>query len=455
FRLQNLMLLIFIAFISGLTVYYLTKRSYVSLSASAAILLFPNNINNICWMAARVDLICCFFYVATVLLFLIYSDTKKKLFFVLSILTFLIALFTKELAITLPFVILTIGYFRYGKEGLKRSICLLTVLTVLLIFYFIFRVFILGNNITEIATLYQPNPLANAPGVFARALIALSIPIDFISLNYQLRNDNKLIILYLLILYGAGFYLIWTAVKADIYRIIGQLALLFVILITPYAIVGYLRPQMILLPFTIITIYVLYLYSQQKKLSIRLKKNVLKTCFFAALIFWGFWSQQAVCDWLTSYEKAKTNVENLIKTPHDVSKKMILIGNPGRFKQTLMFDKMTGAFNFWKNNNFVIKDTINDIIQTAALQESSIGAKLECRQISAIEFEIKTNAPKHFFYIEGYDNERIKLGFRNNDISVEFTEFNNVNKAIKLNLKILSPNIECFLAEDLGFRKIY
>ncbi len=455
FRIQNLMLLIFIAFISGLTVYYLTKRSSVSMVASVAILLFPNNINNICWMAARTDLLCCLFYVITILLFFLYSDTNKKMFFILSIFTFIFALFTKELAITLPIVVLLLGYFRYGREGLRKSQFLIITLGVILLSYFVFRILILGNNFTEIATLYQTNPLSNAPGVFARALIALSIPLDFISLNYQLRSGNKIIVLYLFILYGAGFYFIWTSLRSDIYKMIGNLAVLFFILIAPYAIVGYLRPQMILLPFVIITIYVLYLYSQQKKLSVRLKKNVLKICFIAALIFWGYWSGEAVSNWLTSYEKAKVNVDNLIKTPHDTTKLMILIGNPGRFKQTFMFDKMTGAYNFWKTKNFVIKDTINDIIQTAAIQESSIGAKLECKIISENEFEIKAIAPKQFFYIEGYDNEKIKMGFKNSDISVEFTEFNNVSKPIKLKLVVLSQNVECFLAEELGFRKIY
>ncbi|HWA06457.1 MAG TPA: hypothetical protein VG961_07905, partial [Ignavibacteria bacterium] len=237
FRIQNLMLLIFVAFTAGLTVFYLTKRSSVSLVSSAAILLYPNNINNICWMAARVDLICCFFYIVSVLLFLLYSDSGKKLFFYISIFTFLISLFTKELAITFPAVVLLIEYFRKGKPGIRISLPLVITFFTILISYFIFRILVLGNNMTEIATLYQSFPLSNAPGVFARALIALSIPLDFITINFQLRNDNKLILLYLLVLYGSGFYLLWTAVWTDIYRILGQLSAFFFVLITPYAIV--------------------------------------------------------------------------------------------------------------------------------------------------------------------------------------------------------------------------
>lgn len=455
FRIQNLVLFFFIAFSAGLTLFYLTKRASVSLVCSAAILLYPNNINNICWMAARVDLICCFFFIISVLLFFLYSDTGKRSFFILSLLTFTLALLTKELAITFPAVILLAEYFRKGKSGIKKAMPLMIGVASLLVIYFIFRIGILGNNVAEITTLYQSFPLSNAPGVFARALIALSIPMDFITINFQLRNDNKLIILYLFILYGTAFYLIWNSVRADIYKIIGQLTAFFFILITPYAIVGYIRPQMILLPFVVLSIFLLYLYSEQRRLSIKLKKGVLRTSFIAAMVFWGIWSAGTVMDWQTSYDKARINVDKLINTPIEPGKKIVLIGNPGRFKQTFMFDKMTGAYGFWKEKQYSIKDTINDVIQTAAFQESSIGAKLECIVISPNEFEIKATAPKQFFYIEGYSSERIRTGFKNNDISVEFTEFNTVDKPIKLKLTILSDKITCYLAEELGFRKIY
>jgi len=455
FRIQNLLLLIFIAFTAGLTLFYLTKRSSVSLVCSAAILLYPNNINNICWMAARVDLICSFFYVISILLFLLYSDSGKKLFFYISIFTFLMALFTKELAITFPAVIILLEYFRKGKAGIKKTMPLVITFLILLSSYFVFRILVLGNNMTEIATLYQSFPLSNAPGVYARALIALSIPLDFITLNYQLRNDNKLIMLYLFILYGSVFYLLWSAVRTDIYRIIGQLLIFFFVLITPYAIVGYIRPQMILLPFIIINIFVLFIYSQQRRISFKLNKVVLRVSFGTAVLFWSFWSAGTVTDWKNSYDKAIVNVTRLIETPHSQGKRIVLIGNPGRYKQTFMFDKMTGAYNFWKNKQYIINDTINDVIQTAAFQESSVGAKLECTNISDTEFEIKASAPRQFFYIEGYNSERIRTGFKNKDISVEFTEFNNVEKPIKLTLKILSDDIECYLAEELGFRRIY
>ncbi len=455
YRFQNLVLFVLLAYTAGCTVLHLTKRVTLSVVVLASVLIYTNNINNICWTAARVDLICCFFYILAIYSYLLHYSYGKKIFLVITLISVTLALLTKELAITLPFTILLLTYFISGKEGLKKSRMMLILVFSPLIIYFIFRVIVLGNNVTEITTIYQENPLSNAPGVFARSLISLSIPLDYQTLNYLLRNDNKIVMLYLFIMYGAGFYFIWVMIKSDVFRYVFQLLALFLLLITPYAIVGYIRPQMILLPFVIMTIHILWIYGIQRKVSNRLNKKVLRVLFGIVLLFWSYWSVTAIYDWQTSYTKARANVDNLLQQNFEPGKKIIIIGNPGRFKQTFLFDKMTGAYNFWRHKNFVVNDTINDIIQTAAMEESSIGAKFDLKKISEHEFEIRTHAPRHYFYIEGLDNEKIKMGFQNKDISVEFTEFNNINKPVRLKLKLLSDNLQCYLADNLNFVKIF
>jgi hypothetical protein len=243
--------------------------------------------------------------------------------------------------------------------------------------------------------------------------------------------------------------------KIDVYKYAGQLLALLVLLLLPYAVVGYIRPQMAMLPFIILTIQLLWIYSTQRNINKYLNKNVLRAFYVIVFIFWGYWSAENVQNWLISYEKSIVNVQNLIKVNPQPDKQTVIIGNPGRFMQTLMFDKMTGAYNFWKEKRFAVNDTINDIIQTAAIMESSIGAKLEYKMLQPGEFEIRTNAPRHFFYIEGYNYERTKMGFENKDISVAFLEFNNVDKPIKMKLRILNPDVNCYLADNLDFIKIY
>ncbi len=455
YRVQNLVMLLLIAMVSGYIVMHTTRRMSLSLIAVASVILFSNNVNNICWTAARVDLICVLFYLGTIYFTIQYSDKKNPLTFTFAVICFLLSILTKELAITLPAALFLILYFTKGKESLKNTKGILITLFAILGIYFIYRFLILGNDVSQIATLYQDNPLSSAPGVFARGLISLTIPMDYMALNYALRNDNKIILLYLFSLYGAVFYLIWVMVKIDVYKYVGQLITLMFLLLLPYAIVGYIRPQMSLLPFIILTIHILWVYSHQRRFNRYLNKKVLRVFYAIVFIFWGYWSAAAVQDWLISYEKSRINVESMLKINPEPNKQTILIGNPGRFKQTFMFDKMTGAYNFWKEKRFVINDTINDIIQTAAITESSIGARFEYKQLQADEFEIKTNAPRHFFYIEGYNFDKTKMGFQNKDISVVFLEFNNVDKPIKMKLKILSQNVNCYLADGLDFVKIY
>lgn len=455
YRIQNLVIFLLISLVTAFTVLHTTRRISLSLVALASVILFSNNINNICWTAARVDLICVLFYVASLYFTIQYSDKKSPQTFAFAVISFLISILTKELAITLPATVLLVTYFTKGKQGLERTKGIIITLFSILLVYFIYRFLVLGNNVSEITTLYQESPLANAPGVFARGLISLTIPMDYLSLNYALRNDNKIILLYLFSLYGAVIYLIWVMVKINDYKYAGQLGAIMFLLLLPYAVVGYIRPQMALLPFVILTIHLLWIYSHQRRFNTFLNKKVLRIFYAVVFIFWGYWSINAVLDWRTSYDKAKVNVENLIKLSPEPGKQTIIIGNPGRFKQTFMFDKMTGAYNFWKEKNFMINDTINDIIQTAAITEGSIGARLEYKVIKPNEFEIKTNAPRHFFYIEGYNYDRTKMGFQNKDISVVFEEFNNIDKPIKMRLKILNENVSCYLADNLDFIKIY
>lgn len=71
------------------------------------------------------------------------------------------------------------------------------------------------------------------------------------------------------------------------------------------------------------------------------------------------------------------------------------------------------------------------------------------------EFEITATGKSQYFYIEGFDTEKMKNGFANNRISVLFKDFNILNKPTKVILKILSPRICCYLASGFNFEKIY
>jgi hypothetical protein len=455
YRVQNLLLLILISFIAGKILLLLSGRFTLALIASGSVIIFPSNLNNICWTAARVDLLCGLFYISAIFFTMRFIDKKDLLSLILIYLSFIAALLTKETSITIPLTLIMIIYFIYGKETIFKYKIHFISLLILLLFYLLFRFYYIGNNISDISTLYQSNFLGNAPGVIARAIIGLTIPLDFLTLSRMLRQDNKIVLLYLASLYGAVFYLIWVMIKVDVYKHIAQIIALGFILITPYIFVGYIRPQMVFIPFVIILIFTLWVYNHHRQFNVSLNKNIFKAFYIVVITFWIWWSYVVIIDWEISYAKALLNVNNLINTGLEQSKQNVIIGNPGRYKQTFLFDKLTGAYNFWKEKSFTIKDTIDDVVQTGALDESSIGSKLEIRSLDSNEYEIKATGKTQFFYIEGYNLEKIKTGYRNHNISVEFTEFNYLDKPIRLKFSILSKNVNCYLVSELKFFKIF
>jgi len=455
YRIQNLVLLLLISYITGRILLQLSGRYTLAIIASITVLLFPNNLNNICWTAARVDLLCALFYITIIYFTIRYIEKKEILSLSLVYPAYFLALLTKETSLTIPVVITLLVLFIYSKDILFRHKVFFISLFGILIAVLLYRFLIIGNDINVIATMYQENPLSNAPGVIARAFIALTIPLDFLTLSRMLKQDNKIVILYLASLYGAIFYLIWVMVKVDVYKHIGQLLILGLILISPYIYVGYIRPQMVFIPFIILLIHTFWVYDHHRQFNVSLNKSILRVFYAVALIFWGAWSYMVIDDWGTSYQKAIINVNSLIRTGLEQPKLNIVIGSPGRYKQTFLFDKLTGAYNFWKEKSFEIKDTINDIVQTGALDESSIGAKLDIVNLGYNEYEIKATGKTQFFYIEGYNIEKIRSGFKNKDMSVEFTEFNYLDKPIKLKLKILSNDVNCYLASEFKFTRIF
>ena len=454
YRIENLLLYFVLAFTAGKIVLMQTGKLSLSVLTSLSIIVFPNNINNICWTAARVDILCGIFYVLTILCTILSIKKKCTLQVILSVIFLNLALLSKETALTVPFIVLLMCYYFFGKESIKENKLVFILQFAILAMYLSGRIFFLHNNLAEAGNLFQSSPLANIPGVAARSLIALTIPLDYLTLTLFMTDKESSVLIYLACLYGAVFYLVYAMIKNVVYKYMLQLLLLGAVLIIPYIYVGYIRPQMILIPFVILLIQLFSIYNQQAQFNIHFKKHYLKYFYAVSLVFWCYWSIVSINNWSFAYEKGKQDIISLTSvniTPH---RQTIIIGNPGRFKNTLMFDKLTGSYNYWKNKSSVINDTLNDLIQTGALKEIDVGAVLKYVQTAPNVFEISTLNRSQFFYIEGLDNERIKSGFSNSYMDVQFSDFNFFNKPAKLTLKILSPLVDCYIAGGFSFERI-
>lgn len=310
------------------------------------------------------------------------------------------------------------------------------------------------SSLSNTLFLYQSNPIANIPGVFAKSIIALTIPTDFLTLSYWLQFRNPELMIYLAIFYTSLFYFLFYLFRADTTKFIMQFFSLVPALVIPYMLIGYIRPQMILIPFIIVLITLFNSYHNRMKFSLKINERIILALFTATILYWTFWSYKTFDEWKSAFVLSKNSMEKLLNTQITNERYTIIVGNPGRLKQSLLFDKMTGAYNFWKNKSFAVKDTINDIVQSGAIDEESLLAELKVNKISHTEFEISTTGKTQFLYMEGFDAERLRAGFKNDYMSVEFSEFNFMNKATKMKLKIISPDADCYLSSGLNYTKL-
>ena len=78
--------------------------------------LHPQRVEVVAWVSGRKDLLCTFFYLASCLAYLAYLEKRRLPPFLFSLVLFLLALFSKATAVTLPAALLLIDYLK-GAEG--------------------------------------------------------------------------------------------------------------------------------------------------------------------------------------------------------------------------------------------------------------------------------------------------------------------------------------------------
>lgn len=124
---------IFIHSINTLLVFFITKKLLYkkkAFQAGAAALitallfgLHPTHVESVAWISERKDLLSALFFMISILFYLGQAeDRRRKLFYILSLFSFILALLSKPMAVTLPVVLLIIDIYRDGAFTRKTLV---------------------------------------------------------------------------------------------------------------------------------------------------------------------------------------------------------------------------------------------------------------------------------------------------------------------------------------------
>jgi protein O-mannosyl-transferase len=102
-------------------IFLLTKRPVIAIVTALLFGLHPTHVESVAWVAARKDVLYGFYYLLSCIFYLYYlrSANKKKAWYAAVLVTFILSLLSKPVAVTLPVTLLLIDLFegrRWGKE---------------------------------------------------------------------------------------------------------------------------------------------------------------------------------------------------------------------------------------------------------------------------------------------------------------------------------------------------
>ena len=88
------------------------RRVRVGALASLWFGIHPMHVESVAWISGRKDLLYCFFFLVSCILYLDYLETRQRRYLVLTFFTFVLSCLSKAAAVPLPFVLLLLDYLR-------------------------------------------------------------------------------------------------------------------------------------------------------------------------------------------------------------------------------------------------------------------------------------------------------------------------------------------------------
>jgi len=227
--------------------YSLTGLTLFPFLVSLLFAIHPINTNTVTYIFSRSDLLATFFYISSLLLFIKVIEKNLSIFksfnslYILSLICFILAIFSKQIAVTLPAIILIYDYiflneYKVSKVIEKKNYHIPYWL--LFIGYLAFRYFYLGGigDIEAESTWNRYSYLIIQPYIILRYLKMLLIPtglsIDHIINPVKLYELKTIISFIFIIVVFLSSYIVYRK-KTNISKLILFSILWFFIILSP------------------------------------------------------------------------------------------------------------------------------------------------------------------------------------------------------------------------------
>ncbi|MCL2144056.1 MAG: hypothetical protein FWH43_00960 [Endomicrobia bacterium] len=122
FHATNFLFHIFNSLLVLLLIFLISENIFVSFLAAVLFAVHPMHVEPAAWVSERKEVLCTFFYLLSFIFYVLFKTKEKHkiLFYVLAVIMFLCALFSKVMAVTLPLVLILYDY-AFGSAASGNS----------------------------------------------------------------------------------------------------------------------------------------------------------------------------------------------------------------------------------------------------------------------------------------------------------------------------------------------
>ena len=122
YHLVNVLFHSFNAILLFLFLFAMFGEIELALLTSLIFAIHPVQTEVVSWISGRSSVLFLFFYLAALLFYVRFLRESKKIYFVLSVLLYLFSLLSKEMAVTLPLLLIACDAHFFNKDGLRKKI---------------------------------------------------------------------------------------------------------------------------------------------------------------------------------------------------------------------------------------------------------------------------------------------------------------------------------------------
>lgn len=428
-----LILLFLIGFLSYCIVIKLTNNHRKASYVFFLVIAYPNTLHSLFWTAGISELLLTSLFLLAVLFKIYFFQTQKTKHYILSAIFLILSLFTKETALVYPFVVLFLLRINFSKEFLAKHQWSFISDFLILILFVIFRSVVMfsksGSVFFANIGLFTFYSFINFLEVFFKAVFSIIFPFDYLEFIQRILTFDLYIITYIIVV-----FLLFTFLYKNNKKALLLSGIVFLLSISPFLYAGYIRPQLILLPFCLLMI----------TLGTQLIK-IPRSLVAIVLIFWI--SEGIVVEhyWKFAYNEAQKNID-LLSTIDTSDKTIVLIGIPSRLQQYHIANNIMFPLNLKKYNQYIIRDTIIDNPQIVYISAEAVNKEITIMRKNNNSFVLLCTNPYQFFYFpeeNKYNQEVIENEF----FKVTVIKRNLYLKPSQILLETKKQNVEYYLLQ--------